>query len=105
MKKLTLCIATVLLLFTLIPIHLNATDTDPVIKASTETVASAEADVLLARLDAINKMDKSTLSPSERKELRKEVRDIKSTLLVTGGGVYISVGVLILVVLLLILLL
>jgi hypothetical protein len=52
-------------------------------------------------------MDMKTLNSAEKKELRKEVRTIKSDIkaINNGGGVYISVGAAILIVLLLILLL
>jgi hypothetical protein len=106
MKKFTLCIAAILLLFIVIPTQLKAvTDTDPVLKASTENVESANVNVLLARLDEIKAMDMSTMNSSEKKDLRKEVRTIKSELMAVGGGVYLSVGALIIIILLLILIL
>ena len=66
---------------------------------------AAEAKALLLRLNEINAMDKSTLGSPEKKQLRKEVRSIKSQLNQLGGGVYISVGALILIIVLLIILL
>lgn len=42
---------------------------------------------------------------AEKKELRKEVRAIKTTLKSSNGGVYLSVGAILIIVLLLILLL
>jgi hypothetical protein len=54
------------------------------------------------RLEEIKAMDKENLSRPQRKELRKEVKNIKRTM--DGGGVYISVGALILIVILLIIL-
>ena len=50
-------------------------------------------------------MDKSKMSSPEKRQLRKEVRTIKSTLNVLGEGVYLSVGAIIIIILLLILLL
>lgn len=106
MKKIILCISTVLLLFTLIPTQLKATsDADNPLKSPTESVESAKADVLIARLAEIDAMDKSTMTSAEKKDLRKEVREIKSTLSEIGGGVYLSVGALILVIVLLVLIL
>jgi hypothetical protein len=61
--------------------------------------------VLLNRLDVINKMDKTHLSTSEKHVLRKEVKDIKKSITNSSGGVYISVGALLIIILLLILLL
>ena len=50
-------------------------------------------------------MDKHTLSRSEKKVLRREVREIKKELAAISGGVYLSIGAIILIALLLILLL
>ena len=57
------------------------------------------------RLEEIKTIDRETLSRGERKALRREVREIKKELAAIGGGVYLSVGALILIALLLILLL
>lgn len=106
MKKLTLCFATAMLLFTLIPIQLKAdTDKVPAVKPTIETVEASEAEVIIARLEEIKTMDKSELTVVEKRELRKEVRTLKSDLKVLGGGIYLSVGAAILIVLLLILIL
>lgn len=83
--------------------------TPQVLPAATATVpptaASAEATQLLQRLDELKAMDKSNLSRAEKKALRQEVRAVKSELREIGGGVYLSVGAIIIIVLLLILLL
>ena len=60
---------------------------------------------LLQRLEDIKGMDKSTLTKVDKKELRKEVKDIKKEMKAIKGGVYLSVGAIIIVILLLILLL
>ena len=60
---------------------------------------------LLDRLDEINTMDKSKLTPFEKKQLRKEVRATKKEIKQIGGGVYISAGAIILILILLIILL
>lgn len=70
-----------------------------------EKVESAEAQVMISRLEEIKAMDKSNMSSSEKKTLRKEVRTIKKSLAQLNGGVYLSVGAIIIIVLLLILLL
>lgn len=111
MKKLAFYLATAVLLVFLVPTQVIAgPGDDPVASAAIETVdtdeaISAETEVLLARLEEIKEMDKSNLTPSEKRELRKEVRQIDKALALDGGGVYLSVGALILVLLLLILLL
>jgi hypothetical protein len=64
-----------------------------------------DEDLLLARLYEIQGMDKSKLSASERKVLRKEVKSLKSKMSEMKGGVYLSVGAIVIIVLLLILIL
>lgn len=123
MKKLTLCIMTACMLLLFIPLHLNAADANgniavEVPKATTieatNTVTTTEFDADLARLEEIKSMDLSTLSRSEKKELRAEVKTIKSDMeskgykdskAIDGGGIYISVGGALIIILLLILLL
>lgn len=70
-----------------------------------EKVESAEAKIMVSRLEEIKSMDKSNMSSKEKKALRKEVRSIKKSLAELNGGVYLSVGAIIIIVLLLILLL
>lgn len=58
------------------------------------------------RVEEIKAMDKSHLSRQERKELRKELKEMKSEArAITGGGVYLSVGAIIIIILVLILIL
>lgn len=57
------------------------------------------------RLDEINALDRTTLSREDKRVLRREVREIKKELAQISGGVYLSVGAIILIALLLILLL
>jgi len=100
MKKLTVLIVTALL-FSVPAFSFDATTP----KASLPVTPSAEAQVLLNRLDEINAMDKAPLSKTEKRELRKEVRTIKKELTESSGGIYLSVGAVIIIILLLILLL
>lgn len=64
----------------------------------------ADVQILLDRLAEIKAMDKSDLKSAERKELRAEVREIKSTLRAGGSGLYISTGAIIIILLLIIIL-
>ena len=57
------------------------------------------------RLQEIKVIDKSSLTKSEKKELRKEVVEIKKEMKVISGGVYVSIGALLLILILLIILL
>lgn len=70
----------------------------------TTPVENPQAQALLTRLDEIKAIDKTALTSSERKDLRKEVKSIKKELKTMNQGVYLSVGAIIIIVLLLILL-
>lgn len=106
MKKLLLSVMTFCLLLLLVPAQSNAaTEPIPIIGDSIAVVETARVNALLARLGEISLIDRTTLRPPERKELRKEVRSIKKELRERGGGVYISGGALLIVIILLILLL
>jgi type IV secretory pathway VirJ component len=65
----------------------------------------AKSEVLIVRLSEIKGLDKSNMTSAEKKVLRKEVKTIKAELAKTSGGVYLSVGAILLIVLLLIVLL
>ncbi|TVP53167.1 MAG: hypothetical protein EA341_01465 [Mongoliibacter sp.] len=69
------------------------------------TMTEAEVQVLVDRLEEIKTMDLTTMERSEKKELRSEVREINKEIKRAGGGVYLSVGAIIIVIILLILLL
>ncbi|MCB9037867.1 MAG: hypothetical protein H6557_14725 [Lewinellaceae bacterium] len=106
MKKVTPYIMIVFMLLSFVPTQLSAvTGKTTTSVPSNKPVESAEAKVLLNRLEEIDAMDKSELSAPEKKELRKEVRSIKKELRDISGGVYLSVGAVIIIILLLILLL
>jgi len=89
MKKLMICMVMTFMVLSLIPAQLNAANE---IKAKSEllSVAKTEAPTLavsndlavynaqMARLEEIKAMDMSTLSRSEKKELRTEVKAIKN---------------------------
>jgi hypothetical protein len=75
---------------------------DPIVPASNGTTAPLETEASLKRLHEIKALDPSTLSRSERQQLRREVRSIKKQ---QDSGIYLSVGAIIIIILLLILLL
>lgn len=107
MKKFTGSLMTAFILIAFMPASVKAM-TEPVATtatAPTATIESAEANALMARLAEIKAMDKSNLKSSEKRQLRKETRAIKSQLKALSGGVYLSAGAIIIIVLLLILLL
>ncbi len=69
------------------------------------TNADLRAQQVLNRLVEIRDMEKSNLTASEKKELRKEVKQLKKEAPKRRSGLYISVGTIIIVGLLLLLLL
>jgi hypothetical protein len=107
MKKIVFCIMATLLSLTFIPVQAFAAIKTPSSLAATtppETTESKEANTLLLRLDEIKAMDLSNLKSSEKKDLRKEVRSIKRELKNISGGVYISAGAIIIILIILLLL-
>ncbi|MBK5286565.1 MAG: hypothetical protein JJE25_14310 [Bacteroidia bacterium] len=106
MKKLTVYLMTVLLSLTFIPVQVKAgAEPAPTSMPASAPAESAQAKILLERLNEIKALDRSKLSSSEKKELRKEVRSTKKQLKELSGGIYLSVGAVIIIILLLILLL
>lgn len=100
MKKLIMIMVAAMLMLPFVPAQSKN------LPEATSTPASpadaAAAKVMLDRLNEIDAIDKSTLKASEKRALRKEVRAIKNDL---NGGVYLSVGAIILIIVLLIVLL
>jgi hypothetical protein len=106
MKKITACLMTTLMLLAFLSTPLKAiTTTFPITTATTPPIESAAVNALMIRLGEIKAMDKSNLSSSEKKQLRKETRTIKRELRKSSGGIYFSVGAIIVILVLLILLL
>lgn len=108
MKKVTFIVIMTTLLLITIPATTNAQDikaqesnpelvVPPVVVSNTE-----QEDAAKLRLEEIKAIDKSELSSSERKELRKEVKAIKRSS--SNNGIYLSTGAIILIVVLIILL-
>lgn len=90
------------------PIQLNASalDANPATADSITIAETAVSNTLTLRLEEISLIDKASLRPAERRALRKEVRSINKQLkAITNGGIYISAGTLLLVIILLIILL
>lgn len=66
----------------------------------------ARIDALKRRVEEIKDLDRSKLSKAERKDIRKELKDMnKEAKAIQGRGVYLSIGAIIIIILLLILLL
>jgi hypothetical protein len=108
MKKNLLLFTTVMLVLTLSINGMGATfitaPSNPIVPAKTSsTVESEKAKALIARLNEIKEMDKSSLSASEKKELRKETRSIKKQLKSASNGIYLSTAAIIIILLLVLL--
>jgi len=106
MKKIAIGLLATCLSLTLLPLQINAATNAPLSSVNApKPVESAEARVLLLRLDEISKTDASKLNSAEKKDMKKEVRSIKRELKDINGGVYISAGALILILILMVILL
>jgi hypothetical protein len=106
MKKIIFCLMATILSLTFLPLQSNAATTvEPSSLVAPKTSESEEANTLVLRLNEIKVMDKSEMKSSEKRELRKEVKSINHKLREVSGGVYLSVGAIILIVILLIVLL
>ena len=80
---------------------------DPVAKEVTLTDAQKEAKLqaIKDRVEEIKAMDKSQLSKEQKQELKAELKTMKTQARAMGGGIYLSVGAIIIIILLLILIL
>ncbi len=108
MKKIAIIFIKLSLMLVFIPFQINAqiaTVNTETANSSAESKAAIEANVLLARLNEIKEMDKSNLTSSDKKELRKEIKALRTNLKEKSSGVYLSVGAIIIILLLLILIL
>ncbi|WP_293302951.1 hypothetical protein [Pedobacter sp. UBA4863] len=96
-----------LMLLMALTFNLNLAHATTKDKPKTELTAEQRAELnrIISRVDEIKAMDKSNLSKEERKELRKELKEMKKKANALGGGVYLSVGAIIIIILLLILIL
>lgn len=74
-------------------------------KKELTTEQQARLDEIVNRVNEIKSMDKSNLTRAEKKELRSELKDMKTEARAMGGGIYLSVGAIIIIILLLILIL
>jgi hypothetical protein len=79
------------------------TEGPSVSEVSIETLNNTpDVAVLEARLHEIKDMDRSNLSKDEKRALREEVRSIRTELINSNQGVYISFGALVIIILLLV---
>ena len=95
MKKLIIAAFVFLLMATSIPVQ--------AVENTTNLTKTEQANALIARLNEINEVEKSSLTFKQKRAMRKEVRHINKELRQINGGVYLSAGAIIIIVLLLIL--
>jgi hypothetical protein len=106
MKKITIYMMTAVSLLSFVPTTSKAeANINPKEKIEMTAEQAQQAQVMMNRLEEIKAMDKSNMTRTEKKALRKEVKTIKAAMADLNGGVYLSVGAIIIIVLLLILLL
>jgi hypothetical protein len=107
MKKLQIYTMVLMLFIAVIPFQLSANNTDPTV-ATSNPISKEDQElalILTTRLNEINEMDKSSLSSTEKRALKKEVKSINKQLKQIGGGVYLTIGGLLLLIIILILIL
>ncbi|RYE28067.1 MAG: hypothetical protein EOP42_17885 [Sphingobacteriaceae bacterium] len=108
MKKKIYLLSTALML-TLSASNLKAAtiNAEPAAKEITLTDVQKEArlQAIKERVEEIKAMDKAQLSKEERQELKSELKTMKTQARALGGGIYLSVGAIIIIILLLILIL
>ena len=102
MKKKIYFLATALMLMLATPSVMAKDAKSKPDMTETQKVRLAE---ITRRVEEIKSMDRSELSREERKALRSELQDMKKEAKAVNGGVYLSVGAIIIIILLLILIL
>ena len=103
MKHLTAFLLAAFMLLNFIPTTAKA-NTVAVVNLPTAPADSTAATIVMARLTQIMHLDKKALSSTEKKALRSELRTMKSHKDLSGG-VYLSAGAVLLIVILIIILL
>jgi hypothetical protein len=82
-----------------------APKTNEVVPASTPSNSPNDAEMqrMLNRLEEIKAMDLENMPRSEKRKYAKEVKQIEKKMKAVGGGLYISAGALLIIIILLIL--
>lgn len=106
-KKIYLLSTALMLTFSASNLKAATMVSEPVAKEITMTDAQKEAKLqaIKDRVEEIKAMDKSQLSKEQKKELKTELKTMKAQARGLGGGIYLSVGAIIIIILLLILIL
>ncbi|MVN21956.1 hypothetical protein [Mucilaginibacter arboris] len=108
MKKKVYLLSTALVLaFSTTQLSAATVITEPIAKEVSLTDAQKEAklEAIKARVEEIKAMDKSQLSKEQKQEVKAELKTMKAQARALGGGIYLSVGAIIIIILVLILIL
>lgn len=81
----------------------SSSDNAAVLTKTENKLSAEEITRLTNRVEAIRSMDKSEMTASEKRELRKELKGIKENVRKSGEVIYISGGTILLIILILLL--
>lgn len=106
-KKIYLLSTAILLICSASNLRAATVVSEPVAKEITLTDAQKEVKLqaIKNRVEEIKAMDKSQLSKGQKQELKSELKSMKAQARGLGGGIYLSLGAIIIIILLLILIL
>ena len=102
MRKSILYLMLITLSLNVFPSQMLAAEKDTIMVVGNPNEVPADVKTKLTRLDEIKGMDKSSLTRSEKKALRKEARTINASLKTNGTNIYYAVGALIIILIVLI---
>lgn len=74
-------------------------------KPEAQTTHAEQAAVMLQRLETIKEMNVESMSTGEKAELKNEVKAIHKNLKALDGGIYLSVGAIIVILLIILIIL
>ncbi|MFA9215274.1 MAG: hypothetical protein ACEQSR_15780 [Candidatus Methylacidiphilales bacterium] len=97
MNKISVLLTVVVLLFTFFSVKAKGKSETAKNELALQSTSMNKSNVLLKRLEIIKEMDKSQLNKEELNSLLAEVRVINKQLLAVDGGIFISAGALIVI--------
>jgi uncharacterized protein len=106
MKKFIYTLSALIIMSFTVSTSFAATEAKVPVKKELTANEQVQLQRIKDRVEEIRHADKSTLTKEQRKDLRNELREMKKQAnAVSGGGVYLSIGAIIIIILLLILIL
>jgi hypothetical protein len=97
MNKMSLALTVVILLFTFFSVKAKNKTASNNNAVALQSIQNTKSNVLLKRLEEIKEMDKSQMNKEELNNLLTEVRVINTQLVAVDGGIFISAGALIVI--------